>query len=44
MRFLGIDLVDAQFLRGYEWRMMTPAEDTVSLNHITTHKKGLNHY
>jgi hypothetical protein len=25
-----IDLVDATFLRGYEWRMMTPAEGSIS--------------
>jgi mono/diheme cytochrome c family protein len=25
-----IDLVDAKFLRGYEWRMMTPAEGSIS--------------
>jgi|GEM_PF-3189866 len=26
-----IDLVDAKFLRGYKWKMMTPAENTISI-------------
>ena len=32
-----IDLVDTPYFRGYEWRMQSPVEGTISVNHYRPH-------